>query len=310
MIELVLKYLTYVAVIIFVVRIAWKWRYWSSMPVHLRWELYPVPHEEPERAEYGGGYLEESNWWLKERPKNMIGELKETLTEMLFLKRVYMVRKGLWILTFMFHFGLYLILVWFALLFLSALTRLVLGIEIPPVKYSSLFECYWALFLYWASLITGGVGGVMAFMGCLGLTIRRAVFTSLRNYTTWPEFLNNVIVLLPLITGIVSWALYDPTFNLARTFMTSLISPIPPPPLPPLVTAHLILLLIAIAYIPFTKMSHFIGKYFTYHKVLWDDEPNFGQLTARLNELLRLNIYWSAPHVKQGANWESNVKGV
>ncbi len=34
------------------------------MPIHLRWELYPVPHEAG-KAEYGGGYLEETSWWSK-----------------------------------------------------------------------------------------------------------------------------------------------------------------------------------------------------------------------------------------------------
>ena len=28
------------------------------------------------------------------------------------------------------------------------------------------------------------------------------------------------------------------------------------------------------AYIPFTHMSHFVGKYFTYHAVRWDDAAN------------------------------------
>jgi hypothetical protein len=50
----------------------------------LRWELYPVPHEAPERAEHGGSYFEESDWWTKKRKFNLGGELAAMLPEMLF----------------------------------------------------------------------------------------------------------------------------------------------------------------------------------------------------------------------------------
>ncbi len=31
---------------------------YARMPSHLRWELYPVPHEETEQFEHGGSYFE------------------------------------------------------------------------------------------------------------------------------------------------------------------------------------------------------------------------------------------------------------
>ena len=40
----------------------------SSMPLHLRWELAPVPHEKG-RNKYGGSYFEEYEWWNKKRGK-------------------------------------------------------------------------------------------------------------------------------------------------------------------------------------------------------------------------------------------------
>ena len=37
---------------------------------------------------------------------------------------------------------------------------------------------------------------------------------------------------------------------------------------------HMILAAAFLIYIPFTHMTHFVGKYFTYHKVRWEDHPN------------------------------------
>ena len=41
--------------------------------MHVRWELYPVPHE-AQKAHYGGSYLEESEWWKKPREVSLLGE--------------------------------------------------------------------------------------------------------------------------------------------------------------------------------------------------------------------------------------------
>jgi hypothetical protein len=53
------------------------------------------------------------------------------------------------------------------------------------------------------------------------------------------------------------------------------------------------------AYIPFTHMSHFIGKYFTYHAVRWDDRTSSaGDAIARkLAEHLTYRPTWAARHI-------------
>ena len=44
------------------------------MPMHVRWELYPVAHEKG-RASYGGSYFEEVDWWTKPREVDKLGEV-------------------------------------------------------------------------------------------------------------------------------------------------------------------------------------------------------------------------------------------
>ena len=38
---------------------------YARTPIHLRWELYPVPHEEAGRAAHGDSYFEETAWSTK-----------------------------------------------------------------------------------------------------------------------------------------------------------------------------------------------------------------------------------------------------
>ena len=88
------------------------------MPIHVRWELYPVAHE-AKKAHYGGSYLEESEWWTKKREVSLFGELKVMVPEILFLVAVKEHNSKLWSRTFPFHFGLYMVIGCTVLMMLS-----------------------------------------------------------------------------------------------------------------------------------------------------------------------------------------------
>ncbi len=301
MLTQLLRFTSYIAVLVFIIGIAYKWRKWASMPVHLRWELYPVPHESSVKVKYGGGYLEDEYWWSRGRATSIIGELKELFSEMLFIKRIYSNNRRLWALTYPFHLGIYLILVWFLLILLGSITEVYAHIPVPSSNT-------WSIFLYYATVIVGGVGALLAVAGGVGLLVRRLTNPVLRDYTTIPDYFNLLIVLLALVTGLASW-LNDPFFNYARAFASSLINPlVNPPQLNGVVLTHIIVLQLLVAYIPFSKITHFIGKYFTYHRVLWDDEPGSSELDRRVGELMRLRMPWNAPHIKSNETWEDNVK--
>jgi nitrate reductase gamma subunit len=191
--------------------------------------------------------------------------------------------------------------VWFLLILLGAVTIAYMHVPIPS-------SSPWATFLLYATLIIGGTGDVLGIIGGVGLLARRLINPVLRDYTTWPDYLNLILVLLPLISGMVAWT-YDPYFNLAREFMLSLVSASTVPYLPPAVIVNVVFTQVLIAYIPFTKITHFIGKYFTYHKVLWDDEPNLGQLDDEIRSLTALRLPWNATHIRRDESWEGNMMG-
>src|SRR5579863_1630276 len=57
---------------------------YARQPLHLRWEIYPVP-------------------------KGTSGELKVMIPEILFLKGLWEFNRPMWYVSFPFHFGLYLL---------------------------------------------------------------------------------------------------------------------------------------------------------------------------------------------------------
>ena len=120
--------IAYSAVAIFVVAVVLRFLMWSRMPMHLRWELYPVAHEGA-KASYGGSYLEESEWWKRPRHFSLAGELGAMVPEILFLVALKEHNPKLWTRSFPFHFGLYLVAACTALMGVAG----VLGAVLPGV---------------------------------------------------------------------------------------------------------------------------------------------------------------------------------
>jgi hypothetical protein len=101
------------------------------------------------------------------------------------------------------------------------------------------------------------------------------------------------------------WLSVDPSFDGSRGFITSLISFSPAEAMPFVATWHFMLVAVFLLWLPLTHMTHFVGKYFTYHKVRWEDHPNIrgSALESAVIEALDYRIKWSAPHIKTGGTW-------
>jgi hypothetical protein len=58
-------------------------------------------------------------------------------------------------------------------------------------------------------------------------------------------------------------------------------------------------------------MMHFFAKFFTFHKVRWDDAPNLrgGELERGLKPLLEQRINWAAPHMQNLSRWTDVATG-
>ncbi len=283
--------IVHVAVAVFIVACAVRAVRYASQPVHLRWELYPVPHEPPERVRHGGSYFEEGEWWTRPRRLNRWGELKSMIPEMLFMKGLWEFNPCLWRRSFPFHFGLYLSAKAIALLVLTAC----LSVLDPEITAGTLGSV-----LHWAYTITGFSGLALTLFGAIALLARRLTAADLKGYTTIGDVFNLgwfILAFGSLLVGLLTRSADDPG---VVEFVSALLTFDADAPLPGSLVPGLLLSAGLLAYIPFTHMAHFIGKYFTYHAIRWNDSPNLpgGRMERRLAEYLTYRPTWAAPHVK------------
>jgi nitrate reductase gamma subunit len=263
----------------------------------VRWELYPVKHEEGKKAEYGGSYMEEINWWEKEKKSSLFNEFKYMVPEILLLRGLREENPRLWNLSFPFHFGLYLLIGTLVLLVLGAFFML-LNIPVSPGKgaFSSL--------LYYLTILLGFLGLTLGTGGTAALLRRRLKDPEMGNYSSLSDYLNLLFFLVFFAAGLLAWLFHDPAFDGARAYIYSLLALGRGPG--GTETNHtflgglaIVLGSLIIAYIPLTHMSHMFMKYFLYHAVRWEDTPNLkgGKMEAAILQNLGFKPTWAAPHI-------------
>ncbi len=284
----------YIAIGIFVVAVIARFLMWSRLPIHVRWELYPVAHE-GKRSSYGGSYLEEVDWWKKPREKSLASELQAMAAEILFLVALKEHNPKLWLRSFPFHFGLYLVI---------ACTGLMLGTGLLGAIAPSLVAGGLGKLLQVLIIACGVAGLVLGLLGALGLLQRRLGDTELRDYTTPADIFNLLFFVVTFGCALLSFALVDRDFSRAMLFAGGLVTfkmaGIPGTGLEMVLpTATVVLLSALTAYIPLTHMSHFVGKFFAYHAIRWNDTPNLrgSDEEPKIQEVLSYKISWAASHI-------------
>jgi nitrate reductase gamma subunit len=289
---------TYVLFSIFLVAFIWKGYQQSKMPIHLRWELYPLAGEKS--RPWGGSYLESPDWYKKPREHHSFaGEMAFLGKEVFFFREYFRRNRSLWYIVYPFHMGIILLVTFFVLVVVGALTTIG-GVEVSAASSNA-----WGLLLYYVTLIVGIPALVLGTISCLALLIRKFADPTMSPYTRRAEYFNIVFVLAMFLTGLLAWAVADRGFEIAREYMKSLLTFGSTESLPSLSAAHAMLLTLLLAYLPFTNMMHFFAKFFTYHKVRWDDRPNLrgSALERELKQLLEQRINWAAPHMQNLRRW-------
>lgn len=285
--------ITYLCVVVFVVSVVTRFVKLSTLPVHLRWEVYPVPHEKG-KGHYGGSYLEEYEWWTKKRETSKLAELKVMIPEIILLAGVWEHNKKHWFRTFPFHFGLYLLGGLIALLAVGGVAG-AFGMDVGPDGGAV------GQVIHYLTLALGYTGLVLALIGSLALLVRRAFNADYREYTTGADFFNLVFFIAALVVALASRFTADLHFEGLRGFFQGLLtlngSAIPQ--LGMLQSLEIVLASLLAAYIPLTHMSHFFTKWFTYHDVRWSDEPNLegSGFDEKIAKQLESTVGWSAPHI-------------
>jgi len=277
----VLFIFTYITAIIFIIAIIARAVRIATAPMHLRWELYPVAHE-GKRAAYGGSYLEDFEWWKNKREKNMLGELGVMLPEIFLLKGIWEYNRKMWLPSFCLHHGLYWLI---GMMFL---------LIIKTIFSTELLNPAVALF--------GVVGYTVGTIGSIYLLIMRMTVNKLRAFSSFATYFNLTLLLAIFASGGVSVLIGGHFAGMSDFFRGLLTASFVPMTTP--IAIHTVLAVFFVLYLPFTHMTHFFTKYFTYHAVRWNDEPNIkgGKLVKQLDRLLGLKPTWSAKHIGADGN--------
>jgi nitrate reductase gamma subunit len=290
--------LSYLCIAVFILATAYLVYRQITLPLHVRWEIYPVQHEPAARAAYGGSYLEEFNWWEKKQRISLFNELRYMLPEILLLRGLWKENRTLWRVSFPFHFGLYLMIATFGLLLVNALATL--GNDYPAApggSIKSLLDCL--------IVGTGWTGLVLGNIGSLGLLSKRWIEPELRSYSSFSDYFNILFIFLFFFSALAASVFTDPLLEGAKAYTFGLLTG--GRPLNGYAPGQSISGGVAVvsasllaAYIPLTHMSHMFMKYFLYHTVKWDDAPNRpgGRIEAAIRENLELKPTWKAKHVE------------
>jgi nitrate reductase gamma subunit len=289
--------LSYLCIAVFVLAAGYRICRQMSLPIHVRWEIYPVQTETAAKAAYGGSYLEEIDWWKKKQEKSLLNELAYMVPEILFIRGLWKENRGLWWVSFPFHFGLYLMIATFALALLHA------GLTLRGAAAFAAGSGLRAL-LDGLIVILGWGGLLLGTIGSLGLLYRRWTDRELRDYSSPADYFNLLVILLFFLSALVSVLSGDPLLEGAKAYALGLLTggrssaPYLPGQSAPGVVA-IVSASLLVAYIPLTHMSHMVMKYFLYHDVKWDDAPNRrgGRIEKAVLKNLGLRPTWGAKHV-------------
>lgn len=292
---------TYFAYIFIVAMYTIKALKYLKMPTHLRWELYPVIHEET--YHYGGSYFEHLNWWTKVRRKKNVRGLLFLLKEYFILGEYFKKNKGYWYFLYPWHIGFILIITFHMLCFFGAVL-MALGMTISAGSPDIL-----GMLFYYAILLTGVISFIAGAFGSIGILIKRIGDKDLSLYASPLNYFTYAFTLVVFLSGLYAWGFIDPTLSEYREFWKGLIT---------LnfinvdhgAVLHIVLFNLFLIYLPFTRSMHYITRFFAFFLIRWDDEPNIrgSELEKRLQKLFEQKITWSAPHIKSGETWLDNVK--
>ncbi len=280
------------AIVIFLIVIIYRTLAIIRLPIHLRWELAPIPHEKG-KGRYGGSYLEEYEWWNKPRPRSRITPMRYMAKEIFLLRSIWKHNRALWPLSFAFHIGIYLIVL---MLLLSIINAVLIITEVPLYILN--------VTLTIASILAL-VGYLLGSVGTIGLILKRVLDSNLRQFNTVATYFNLIFLGAAFISGSCAWFYSGNFASEISFFIKRLITLDAGIAVAFPLSLHIVISLLFILYLPLTDMIHFIAKYFTYHEIRWNDEPQDEKMEKELRGLLSQPVSWSAAHVKADGkkNW-------
>jgi nitrate reductase gamma subunit len=211
--------------------------------------------------------------------------------DVLFLRGYYRRDRRLWSVLYLFHGGLYLLILWHVWLFVRA----AVGITSTA--------SHWGII--WGHLAT-----TLVFLGAVGIPVFRAANCDLRASYPPIHFVKWVVMVLTMAAGFYAVQVYfggDPSrllqyvsHQLEFNLKYKINAPVP-------TSTHLLLAVPWLIYLPY---SHITRMFFRNLYVLrWDGRQNApaNTISRHVPELMHSRLSWSAPHVQSASRWEEAV---
>ena len=288
--------LVYIALTVFAIVSTYKIYKMATMPRHLRWDLYPVPHQGAAGSKY-----QKVDFYQAPKYASLLHELKEMGSEIFFIKRAFLHNRRLWYGSYLLHLGFYTGTVWLALLVLGA-GMLLAG---EPVGRGAGFGGL----VHYATILTGLVSLTLGLAGTIWLYVMRVFDEEMQTISDAVSYINLGLMFLLFSTGFASWLLADHAFIGLRQQVAGVLSFSPPPPADSLIAWQMFWFSLFLIYLPFSRMMHFAAKYFFYHNIMWDDEAlkSGSDMEKDITGYLGYQVEWSARHIKPGGNWVEQV---
>ena len=273
-------FIFYGSILFFIIAMALRVGKCVSAPLHLHWDLYK-----------GSSVYESMNWWTKTQ-STTIKKLFSIGLDILSLREFYHRNRRFWYPLFVFHIGLYLLILWHLWLFIRAVAA--------GGETASSFG--WV----WGTLATIGM-----FIGGAAILWMRMTDEELKAYYPPIHYVKWVFLLLTLLGGIYAVDLHFKSsipalLKYVREQVTFAdfghkLHPALGPAL------HVLFASVWLIYLPFSHVFQLFFRY--YHHLRWDEVPNTrgGTIERRVKELLERPVTWSAPHIQTGRRWKEIV---
>ena len=209
--------------------------------------------------------------------------------DVLTLREFYHRNRRFWYPVFIFHIGLYLLILWHAWLFVRAV--------VMNVETASAFGWAWGTF---STLLTFVGGALILWM--------RVTDKELRIYYPPIHYIKWVFVLLTLLGGVYAVDVHfgskmPALLKYVREQVTFAdfehkLHPAFGPAL------HIGFASAWLVYLPFSHVFQVFFRY--YHYLRWDDVPNArgSEIEQRIKEQLERPVTWSGAHIPSGKRWK------
>lgn len=177
--------------------------------------------------------------------------LRGVVAETLLFPSLFKGDRVLWAFSWLFHATLALVFLGHIRIFTGVIDRMLLGFGMTQDGIDHM------------SSTSGGIAGIVLLATGLLLFIRRLALPRVRQISGFPDFLATLLLIVIIVTG--DWIRFSGHFDLEQTriWTVSLLRFSPLVPESGMFLLHLVFAQLLIVYIPFSKILHFGGIFFT-----------------------------------------------